>query len=326
MKTILSIGLLALGVVLANITAEAQTTSQPGSAQTSSSVQAQQAQNANSSSKPPKKAKKKRNRNSRSADQNSRMNTSETTSQDPSYRQASANSGNMMNNSNVSNYNSQNVTTAPTGIGSTSGATGVVPASTGVSASKGGESPNLNKRSATATGAAVAGAVTTAPNVPNSMASPSTTVGDFTSSQPDYTTLQNALQAANLDKDLRGAGPFTVFAPSNSAFKKLPAQTQNTLLEGQTQDALKHLLQYHIVEGTIDGKELARQINAGRGKAQLRTMAGSMLTAQPGTNGQIMLTDESGKTAYVDTPDQNQANGVVHGITNVLMPKNSSFK
>lgn len=323
MKTILSIGLLALGVVLATITAEAQTTSQPESAQTSSSVQDQDTK---SSSKRSKKAKKKRNRDSRSTDQNSRMNNNETTNQDPAYRQASANSGNMMNNSNVSNYNSQNVTTAPTGVGSTSGATGVVPASTGVGTSKGEESPNLNQRSGTATGAAVAGAVTTAPNIPNSVASPSTTVGDFTSSQPDYTTLQNALQAASLDKDLRGAGPFTVFAPSNSAFKKLPAQTQNTLLEGQNQAALKQLLQYHIIEGTMDGKELARQINAGSGKAQLRTIAGGILTAQIGTNGQIMLTDESGKTAYVDTPDQYQANGVVHGITTVLIPKNSSFK
>ena len=324
MKISVTIGFLALGIVLASPNTQAQSSTN----QASSNVQPQSGQETNTKSKKdrPKKAKRKRNRDNRSGDENNLTNSGGTTGQDSAYRGGSVSSGTTMNNSNVSNYNSQQVTTAPTGVGSTNGATSTVPASTGVSTSKGSESPNLNQRAGTGTGAAVAGAITTAPTVPNSAASPSTTVGDFTSAQPDYTTLQNALQSANLDKDLRGAGPFTVFAPSNGAFKKLPTSTQNTLLEGQNQEALKQLLQYHIVSGTVDAKELARQINAGSGKAQLKTMGGGMLTAQVGSNGRIILTDEMGKTAYIDTPDQIQANGVVHGITNVLMPRNSSFK
>lgn len=325
MNISLSIGLLALGIVLASANAPAQQTSQSAPNQ---SATVQQGQNPNDPSKKgrTKKSKRQRNRSSRATGQHNRKNADGTISQDAAlYRGGSVSSGTTMNNSNVTNYNSQQVTTAPTGVGSTNGAA-IVPASTGVSTSKGAESPNLNQRSGTGTGAAVAGAVTNAPTVPVSVASPSTSVGDFTSAQPDYTTLQNALQATNLDKELRGAGPFTVFAPSNSAFKKLPLPIQNTLLDGQNQHTLKHLLEYHIIKGTMDIKELARQINAGKGKAQIKTMSGGTLTAQVGSNGRIMLTDESGNTTSIDTPDQMQANGVVHGITNVLIPRNSHFK
>nr|WP_293833208.1 fasciclin domain-containing protein [uncultured Arsenicibacter sp.] len=238
--------------------------------------------------------------------------------QDASYRQESVNSGNMMNNSNVSNYNSQQVTAPPTGVNATPVTT---PAMTAESAAtKSAESPDLTKRAATGTGQAINKAVTTAPTVPIDVASPRATVGDFTSSQPDYTTLQNALQAVNLDQTLKGAGPYTLFAPSNAAFKKLPVQTQNTMLEGENRDVLTRTLRYHVVAGTLDAKELMRQIKAGQGKAQLKTLDGRILTAQLSGNNKIILLDESGKTAMIDTPDERQANGIVHGITAVLSP------
>ncbi len=239
-------------------------------------------------------------------------------SQDASYRQESVNSGTMMNNSNVSNYNSQQVTAPPTGVNATPVTTPAAAAETGSPKSE--ESPNLKQRAATGTGQAINKAVTTAPTVPIDVASPRATVGDFTSSQPDYTTLQNALQAVNLDQTLKGAGPYTLFAPSNAAFKKLPVQTQNTLLEGENRETLTHILQYHVVAGTLDVSELKRQIKAGQGKARLKTLDGTTLTAQLTSNNKIILLDESGQTAVIDTPDERQANGIVHGITAVLNP------
>ncbi|OIN59210.1 fasciclin domain-containing protein [Arsenicibacter rosenii] len=242
--------------------------------------------------------------------------------QDASYRQESVNSGNMMNNSNVSNYNSQQVTVPSTGVNATPAATAALPAES--VSPKSEESPDLKKRGATGTGTAISKAVTTAPTVPTDVASPRSTVGDFTSSQPDYTTLQNALQAVNLDQTLKGAGPYTLFAPSNAAFKKLPVQTQNTMLEGRNRDALTQTLKYHVVAGTIDAGELTRQIKANQGKAQLKTLNGGILTAMLTSHNKIILLDENGQTALIDTPDERQANGIVHGITAVLTPKKSN--
>lgn len=290
-------------------------------------------------------------RQSRRDAENSRQNRNNTTSdssssgqstnpQDAAYRQSSTSSGTTNNNSNTTNYNSNNVMTAPTGAGSSPSATGAVgdvrpgtttqpgsvsagsvtPSGTAVSTSGTTTQPNLNRPAATGTGEAVSGAAN-APVTNPSAKTRSTTLADFVASQPDFSTLQNALQSTDLGEQLKGGQAYTVFAPSNAAFKKLPTQTQNVLLEGQNRDALKKLLTYHVVAGTVDGKELTRQINAGGGTAKLKTLNGGMLTAKVGADGRVMITDEQGNMARVDTPDQMQTNGVVHGIDKVLMPK-----
>lgn len=260
-----------------------------------------------------------------------------TNRQDGAYRQASMSNGTTNNNSNTTNYNSNNVMTAPTGAGSNPSATGAagdvrpgtvesgstMPSGGSGQSSTSNASPNLNRPAATATGAAVAGAEN-APitNLPASTGR--TTIGDFVAAQPDYTTLQNALQTVELYGMLREGQSYTIFAPSNAAFKKLPAKIQNVLLDGQNRESLKKLLSYHVVSGVVDATELTRQINAGGGSARLKTMSGGTLTAKVGSDGRVMLTDEQGNMAYVDTPDKKQTNGVVHGIDKVLMPQASS--
>ena len=149
----------------------------------------------------------------------------------------------------------------------------------------------------------------------------STSIHDFVSSSPNYTTLQNALQSTDLAETFKGIDPFTVFAPSNSAFRKLPTVVQNNLLEGSNRSALAKLLSYHVVKGSMDAAELKRQIKAGNGKARLETLAGGTLTAQMGQDGQITLTDEQGGTARVEVANTYQSNGVVHGVDAVLSPK-----
>lgn len=285
-------------------------------------------------------------RNNRS-DENSRMNRSGSTStdsstsssqstnrQDGAYRQGSVSNGTTNNNSNTTNYNSNNVMTAPTGVGSNPTATGAVgdisagttgagTTTSGNTAPSGATTPNISQPAATGTGEAVSGA----PNAPItnlSASSRSTTIGDFVAAQPDYSTLQNTLQAVNLDKTFREGQAYTIFAPSNAAFKKLPTTTQNVLLEGSNRESLKKLLTYHLVQGTVDGKELTKQINAGNGTARLKTLNGGVLTAKMGTDNKVLITDEQGNTAQIDTPDQIQNNGVVHGIDKVLMPKLNS--
>ncbi|MCY7357933.1 MAG: fasciclin domain-containing protein [Rudanella sp.] len=289
-------------------------------------------------------------RNNRS-DGNSRMTRNSNTStvsnvpsspnssrQNDAYRQGSASSGTINNNSNTTNANSSNVMTAPTGVGSNPGATGAagdvrpgttatgntLPTSTAGNPSGAAATPNLNRSAATGTGDAVSGA-SDAPITNPSFRTRSTTLADFVASQPDYSTLQNALQSADLVNTLKEGQAYTLFAPSNAAFKRLPAATQNVLLEGQNKESLKKLLTYHVVQGTVDARELTKQINAGKGKAQLKTLNGGLLTAKVGADNRVMITDEQGNSAYVDTPDQIQTNGVIHGIDNVLMPKVNSL-
>ncbi|KAB7731111.1 fasciclin domain-containing protein [Rudanella paleaurantiibacter] len=257
--------------------------------------------------------------------------------QDATYRESSTSNGTVNNNSNTTNYNSNQVTTAPTGVGSNPSATGaagdVRPGTVSAGSAGAGRStttekatagdPNLNRPAATGTGTAVSKAEN-APIVNTTASVGRTSVGDFIAAQPDYTTLQNAFQSAQIDKNLREGQSYTVFAPSNAAFKKLPAKIQNVLLEGQNRDALSTLLSYHVVPGVLDVAALTRQIGAGNGSAQLKTLSGATLTAKLGSDGKVVLTDEQGHTSRIDTPNQVQTNGVVHGIDTVLMPKESS--
>jgi len=127
----------------------------------------------------------------------------------------------------------------------------------------------------------------------------------------DHTTLVAAVKAAGLVDTLEGPGPFTVFAPTNEAFDKLPAGTVDTLLKPENKD--------HVVPGRLTEKDLKKQIKMGGGKATLKTVQGDPLTAT-WRGGKIVLTDEKGGMATVTIADVIQSNGVIQVIDTVLMP------
>lgn len=135
----------------------------------------------------------------------------------------------------------------------------------------------------------------------------------------DHTTLVAAVKAAGLVETLQGAGPFTVFAPTNDAFGKLLAGTVETLVKPENKATLTGILTYHVVAGRLDAQEIAKLIKAGNGTATLKTVAGGDLTAKmSGKN--LVLTDAKGGTATVAISDVYQSNGVIHSIDTVLMP------
>ena len=135
----------------------------------------------------------------------------------------------------------------------------------------------------------------------------------------DHTTLVAAVKAAGLVNTLEGTGPFTVFAPTNAAFDKLPSGTVDTLLKPENKDQLVKILTYHVVPGRLTVKDLKKQIKMGGGKATLKTVQGDPLTAT-WKDGKIMLMDEKGGTATVTISDVIQSNGVIDVIDTVLMP------
>jgi uncharacterized surface protein with fasciclin (FAS1) repeats len=135
----------------------------------------------------------------------------------------------------------------------------------------------------------------------------------------DHTTLVAAVKAAGLVETLQGAGPFTVFAPVNAAFDKLPAGTVATLLKPENKAMLTGILTYHVVAGRLDAKELMKQIKAGKGKAVLTTVQGGTLTAMR-KGKTIMLMDEKGGTGSITIKDVYQSNGVIHVIDSVVLP------
>jgi uncharacterized surface protein with fasciclin (FAS1) repeats len=135
----------------------------------------------------------------------------------------------------------------------------------------------------------------------------------------DHTTLVAAVKAAGLVDTLQGPGPFTVFAPVNAAFDKLPAGTVDTLLKPEHKDQLVKVLTYHVVAGKISSAELVKMIKKGHGKAELKTVEGGTLTASL-EDGKVMLTDEKGGMATVTIADVYQSNGAIHVIDSVLLP------
>jgi uncharacterized surface protein with fasciclin (FAS1) repeats len=135
----------------------------------------------------------------------------------------------------------------------------------------------------------------------------------------DHTTLVAAVKAAGLVETLKGKGPFTVFAPTNDAFGKLPAGTVDTLLKPENKGQLKTVLTYHVVPGRVDSAALVQMINAGNGKATLKTVEGGTLTATM-SGGNVVITDAKGGTATVTTADVYQKNGVIHVVDSVLLP------
>jgi uncharacterized surface protein with fasciclin (FAS1) repeats len=137
----------------------------------------------------------------------------------------------------------------------------------------------------------------------------------------DHTTLVAAVKAAGLVDTLKGKGPFTVFAPTNAAFDKLPTGTVDMLVKPENKAMLTQILTYHVVMGKYDSKKLMQLIKKGHGQAMLRTVSGGTLTARMnGMNG-ISLTDEKGGMSNVTTADVYQSNGVIHVVDTVLMPR-----
>lgn len=136
----------------------------------------------------------------------------------------------------------------------------------------------------------------------------------------DHTTLVAAVKAAELVETLKGAGPFTVFAPTNAAFDKIPKATLDSLLKPENKKTLAGILTYHVVAGKQDAASIVKAIEAGNGKATFKTVAGGALTASlDGKN--VVLTDEKGGKSTVTIADVMQSNGVIHVVDTVLMPK-----
>jgi uncharacterized surface protein with fasciclin (FAS1) repeats len=135
----------------------------------------------------------------------------------------------------------------------------------------------------------------------------------------DHTTLVAAVKAAGLVDTLKGAGPFTVFAPTNTAFSGLPAGTVDTLLKPENKGTLTQVLTYHVVPGRIDAAALAQQIRAGNGRATLTTASGGTLVATM-RGSDVLITDSKGNSAVVTTADVYQSNGVIHVVDKVLLP------
>ena len=135
----------------------------------------------------------------------------------------------------------------------------------------------------------------------------------------DHTTLVAAVKAADLVDTLSGAGPFTVFAPTNAAFAKLPAGTVDTLLQPANQSMLQSVLTYHVVPGRLTAADLMARIKAGNGQARLTTVQGGTLTASMMGN-KIMLTDAKGGMSHVTQGNVMQSNGVIHVTDGVSLP------
>jgi uncharacterized surface protein with fasciclin (FAS1) repeats len=135
----------------------------------------------------------------------------------------------------------------------------------------------------------------------------------------DHTTLVAAVNAAGLAPTLKGKGPFTVFAPTNEAFDKLPAGTVSTLVMPENKAMLTKILKYHVVAGNMDSKAIMKAIKKGKGKAVLTTVEGGTLTAMMDGNT-LTLTDEKGGMSRVTIADVRQSNGVIHVVDTVLMP------
>lgn len=135
----------------------------------------------------------------------------------------------------------------------------------------------------------------------------------------DHTTLVAAVKAAGLVETLASKGPFTVFAPTNAAFAKLPAGTVDTLVKPENKTMLTKILTYHVVAGNNSAKSIMKSIKKGKGKAEFTTVAGGKLTASM-EGKRVILTDEKGGRSTVTIADVKQSNGVIHVIDTVVMP------
>lgn len=148
---------------------------------------------------------------------------------------------------------------------------------------------------------------------------PTKDIVDNAVNSKDHTTLVAAVKAAGLVETLKGDGPFTVFAPTNAAFNKLPAGTVETLVKPENKEKLTTILTYHVISGKIDSKSLMKMIKNGGGSYSAATVQGGNLTFMMKGNG-IQVKDANGGTAMVTIKDVYQKNGVIHVIDTVLMP------
>jgi uncharacterized surface protein with fasciclin (FAS1) repeats len=137
----------------------------------------------------------------------------------------------------------------------------------------------------------------------------------------DHTTLVAAVKAAGLVETLQGAGPFTVFAPTNGAFAALPAGTVDTLLKPESKATLTKVLTYHVVAGKLDAETLWSKVKLGKGNAELTTVSGGKLWVMMNGPKNLVIKDEKGMTSEISTYDVAQSNGVIHVVTTVLMPR-----
>ncbi len=151
-------------------------------------------------------------------------------------------------------------------------------------------------------------------------ASAQKTVVDVAVGSKDHSTLVAAVKAADLVATLQSAGPFTVFAPTNNAFAKLPKGTVENLLKPENKATLAKILTYHVVAGNLDAAAVLKAINDGKGKVTLKTVSGGTLTASL-KEGKVILTDEKGGISTVTATDLKAGNGVIHVIDTVLLPK-----
>ncbi|GAB3894908.1 fasciclin domain-containing protein [Spirosoma agri] len=149
---------------------------------------------------------------------------------------------------------------------------------------------------------------------------PSKNIVENAVNSKDHTTLVAAVKAAGLVETLSGPGPFTVFAPTNKAFDKLPKGTVETLVKPENKSTLTGILTYHVISGKMSAADLMKAIADGGGKATLTTVAGGTLTAMQ-KGKKIELMDAKGGTATVTIADVNQSNGVIHVIDSVLLPQ-----
>ena len=148
---------------------------------------------------------------------------------------------------------------------------------------------------------------------------PSKTIVENAVNSKDHTTLVAAVKAAGLVGTLSSAGPFTVFAPTNAAFAKLPAGTVETLVKPENKSTLTGILTYHVVPGRLTAAELMRQVKAGGGRATLTTAAGGTLTVRQ-RGKRLAVSDAKGRSATVRIGDVLQSNGVIHVVDTVLLP------
>ena len=150
---------------------------------------------------------------------------------------------------------------------------------------------------------------------------PNKDIVDNAVNSKDHTTLVAAVKAAGLVDTLKSAGPFTVFAPTNDAFAKLPAGTVDTLLKPENKDTLVKVLTYHVVAGRLSAQALRKQIKAGHGTAELKTVSGGKIWIMANGKDAITIKDEKGGVSNVTISNVFQSNGVIHVVDTVLLPQ-----
>lgn len=142
-------------------------------------------------------------------------------------------------------------------------------------------------------------------------------------SQQNFSTLVSAVQAAGLSDTLSGEGPYTVFAPTNAAFGKLPDGTVKNLLKPENKAQLSQILSYHVAKGSVSAQDLVKKINENGGSYQIQTLNGAQKFTAKLQDGKPVLTDGQGNTSSVTQTDINAQNGVIHVIDSVIMPNKS---